>query len=356
MAEPTQSVADNELLDETYIRMRDTGPEFDGWLSNHGPMAADAMIRMGCGDQVDAWVDQYTRRLDEAPAPRWKIAADEWREVLGHPSRLADWIALFDWELREEESWRGVLIRWWPRLLNGAVAAATHPLIRTGHCVRALLEAPTEARRRELAQALGYWAARYQPLPAHRHPTGNSDPAAALAAITSLQSSGSISDRLDDLAHAPSWPATTGRLRATPTSEHVPAALDALVDAAVTHYAQWAHGEPIMLVHAATAPRAASLVLPALPEDLWIATYETAWAASAAIATIYRPSSPAPPANHSEQETNTPDRVTEHAIDTGDEHAIKFVEVAQESHRRGNPHALAAGARASHLIALDQAS
>lgn len=56
------------------------------------------------------------------------------------------------------------------------------------------------------------------------------------------------------------------------TPEQVPAALDALVDAAVTHYEQWAHGNPVMLVHAATAPRAASLVLQALPEDLWIPT------------------------------------------------------------------------------------
>ncbi|MDQ3576351.1 MAG: hypothetical protein M3443_01855 [Actinomycetota bacterium] len=38
-----------------------------------------------------------------------------------------------------------------------------------------------------------------------------------------------------------------------------------------------------------------------------------------------------------------------------DEHAIKFVEVAQESHRRGNPHALSAGARvAGCLIAADE--
>ena len=28
-------------LDEAYQRLHDTGPEFNGWLSNHGPMAAD---------------------------------------------------------------------------------------------------------------------------------------------------------------------------------------------------------------------------------------------------------------------------------------------------------------------------
>lgn len=30
------------ILDEAYERLHRTGPEFDGWLSNHGPMAAEA--------------------------------------------------------------------------------------------------------------------------------------------------------------------------------------------------------------------------------------------------------------------------------------------------------------------------
>jgi len=131
----------------------------------------------------------------------------------------------------------------------------------------------------------------------------------------------------------------------------VPAALDILVDEAVTRYQRWAHGSPIMLVHAATAPRAASLVLPALPQHLWAPTYDMAWAVTAAISSIYRPSAPPPPAGRSERQTITPEQVTARAIATGDEHAIKFVEVAHESHHRGNSHALGAGARASHLIA-----
>jgi hypothetical protein len=38
-------------LDEAYERLHVTGPEFDGFLSNHGPMAAKAMVRHG----VAAW-------------------------------------------------------------------------------------------------------------------------------------------------------------------------------------------------------------------------------------------------------------------------------------------------------------
>jgi len=118
----------------------------------------------------------------------------------------------------------------------------------------------------------------------------------------------------------------------------------------VTRYQQWGHGSPVMLVHAATAPRAASLVLAALPQRLWTPTYEVAWAVTAAITTMYRPSTPPPPVPGEELATS-PAQVTERAVASRDEHAIKFVEVAQESHRCGNPHALPAGARASSLIA-----
>jgi len=145
---------DSDVLDETYDRLRTTGPEFRGWLSNHGPMAADALIRLGCGEEVEVWVNGYTPRLDEAPAPRWDIEEAEWREVIGDPSRLGDWCALFNRQLGEQP-WREVLGRWWPRLLDGAAASAAHGLIRTGHAVRALLEQPTAPRRAELGQALG---------------------------------------------------------------------------------------------------------------------------------------------------------------------------------------------------------
>lgn len=341
---------DGDVLDETYTRMRATGPEFEGWLSNHGPMAADALIRLGYGEAVERWVDGYARRLDEAPAPRWDIEETDWREVLGDPSRLGDWCALFDRQLREEP-WQDVLIRWWPRLLKGAVASAAHGLIRTGHAVRALLEQPTAPRRAELAQALGYWAARYQSLPPHPSPAGTATAAAALDAVPVVCSTGGMRTRLADLAQEPSWPATIARLRPVAHPQEVPAALDTLVDEAVTRYLRWAHGNPIMLVHAATAPRAAALVLPALPQHLWRATYDVAWAVTAAISAAYRPATPPPAMTSGEQHTTTPEQVTERAVATGDEHAIKFVEVAQQSHHRGNSHALAAGARASHLIA-----
>jgi len=336
------------VLDEAYEQLRGTGPEFQGWLSNHGPMAADAMLRLGHGEGLRGWLAGYVRRLEPAPGPRWQITDEEWREPLGDPSRLGDWCALLS-EQVHAEPWEQVLARWWPRLLPGAVASATHGLIRTGHAVRALREQVTAPRLDELGQALGYWAARWQPLPEPQLARGGLDAGDALDAVPAGDLTGGVRTRLADLSHTPAWPVALGALR-PPEPTQVPTALDALVDAAVTRYGRWAHSDPVMLVHAATAPRAIALALPALPQHLWAASYQTAWAVTAAISAAYRPARPAAERTPLEQAL-TIDDIAGRAVDSGDEHAIKFTEVAHESHQRGNSSALPSAARAVALIA-----
>ena len=151
-------------LDEAYQRLHVTGPEFDGWLSNHGPMAAEAMVRRGYAGNVQRWLDVYMRRLEEFPRGTAPIGED-WREALGDPRRVADWTGYFRREVTAQP-WRAVLGTWWPRLLPGVAAAATHGVIRVGHAVRALLEDGDDAVYvTELAHGLAYWAARWQPVP-----------------------------------------------------------------------------------------------------------------------------------------------------------------------------------------------
>jgi hypothetical protein len=57
----------NDVLLDALDRLHDTGPEFDGFLADHGPMAAEALIRIGGSDAVTAWVDGYLHRLGPAP-------------------------------------------------------------------------------------------------------------------------------------------------------------------------------------------------------------------------------------------------------------------------------------------------
>lgn len=147
------------------------------------------------------------------------------------------------------------------------------------------------------------------------------------------------------------WPTAVAALHGTEDPTAVPEALDRLADAAVSRYAAWGHASPVMLVHAATAPRAASLVLPSLPSVLWPATHRAAWVVSAAVVSAYRPAGPADhPALRRDPDM---DDVVERAVRLGDAHAVKFVETALDAHRRGSPDAARAADRAVDLIALD---
>lgn len=348
------------VLDEAYGRLAATGPELHGWLSNHGPMVADALVRLGRPDHVATWLRGYVTRLEPPPPERWPIAEEEWREPLGDPSRLGDWSALLGRQVRAEP-WEDVLARWWPRLLPGAVASAAHGLIRTGHVVRALRADVTDPRVDELGRALGYWAARWQPLPGLLAARGGDAGGGAVPdTLPTGKFTGGIRTRLARLGEDQAWsgPFETLRTPAPTLSDgaNAPAIADrlhTLVDTAIAWYWRWAHGNPVMLVHAVTAPRAVALVLPSLPRSMWSDSYDVAWTVASAIATVYRPPahlSISAPVSERDGTPVTLEEVIDRAISSGDEHAIKLTEVAVEFHRRGSDAALPAAARAVALI------
>src|SRR5262249_8441821 len=154
------------------------------------------------------------------------------------PRRIADWTAYFRREVTEQP-WREALATWWPRLLPGVAAAATHGVIRVGHAVRALREDGEDADHvAELAHGLAYWAAPWQPVPgtpatlpslgtapgpaADRAEAG-AGPAASSPGLTAAEAlaavpriadqSGGILDRLGRLADLPDWPAAVAAPR-----------------------------------------------------------------------------------------------------------------------------------------------
>jgi hypothetical protein len=143
------------------------------------------------------------------------------------------------------------------------------------------------------------------------------------------------------------WPEALGAARAPEHAGDVPAAIDSLVDAAVASYRRNAHGNPIMLVHATTAPAAVRATLPALPEELWGVSYDTAWWLTAAVTSLFAPSAPdLSPADAAE----TPEEALLRGLSNGDEHVIKFTDVAVLAHGRGCEEALDAAAVAEALI------
>jgi hypothetical protein len=345
---------DMTRLDEAYERLHVTGPERAGWLSNHAPMAVEALARHGHEDDVHAWIDWYAPKLEDMPARYAPIRGDGWRDALGDPRYIADWVDRITGELGDGD-WRTVLAVWWPRLLPGIAAGATHGVIRVGHAVRTLLSGDeSEPAVTELGHALAYWAARWQTVPGVATPTGELAAAPALDAVPVLpEQRGGIRERLARLDDLPGWPESV-------TAAGLPADPDAardwladLVHAGVRRYRYHGYGQPIMLVHAATAPNAVLRTLPALPAELWLPSVAAAWAASAAVTSVYAPAaalSPdeaaAPPAG-----TDPVGEVVAAAARHRNEHVIKLVDTAVEVHERtGDPDALAAGVAAVQMI------
>jgi len=115
MSDRSEALRRGAVLDESLARLAATGPEWGGGLSNHGPMGAEAMIRLGHQDEVAHWLDRYLRRLEEPPRPTGRITDQTWRAALGDPRRVADW-ELYLREQFAEDPWPTVLARWWPRL------------------------------------------------------------------------------------------------------------------------------------------------------------------------------------------------------------------------------------------------
>lgn len=334
-------------LEEAFERLHRTGPEFEGWLSNHGPMAVESMVRRGYADRVHRWLDSYCERLEEVPGSSRPIG-DDWREALGDPRRLGDWLRYFERETRERP-WRAILEEWWPRLLPGIAAGATHGVIRTGHAVRALLELEDEPRVAELGQALGYWAARWQPVAGVARPSGGADPLGALAGVPRVpDQSGGINHRLGQLGDVAEWPSAVAALAPAESAEEARDRLAAVADAATLRYLTHGHGSPVMLVHAATAPTAVLRTLPALPASLWVPSVEAAWAAAAAVTAAYAPAEPLAPGR---DVPGTAEEAFDRAVAHGDEHVIKFADTAVDVYgRTADRDALAAVVHAATSI------
>ncbi|MFF0223395.1 questin oxidase family protein [Streptomyces sp. NPDC004629] len=327
-------------LDEALARLHHSGPERLGRLTNHAPMAVEALAAHGQARSVHRWLDLYARKLEEFPPGVEPVTDANWFSALGDPRRAADWIGYFAREVAERP-WREVLAQWWPRLLPGLYGGSTHPVIRVGHAVRTLSSGEvTEPRLAELAHGLGYWAARHRSVAVVAPLPGADSAAAALDTVPPITvRDGGFAARLDRVRALPVWAASVTE----PSDAY--RRLTELVRAATHRYATHGHGEETMLVHAATAPNAVLRALPALPHALWLPSLRAAWTASAAVTAMY---APATPVAYTSPGTVTAEEVFERALAHGDEHVIKLTDTALDV---GDEPALAAALRSMELSA-----
>ncbi|MET8500236.1 hypothetical protein [Streptomyces microflavus] len=305
-------------------RLRGVGFEHGPRFVNHAPMAAEALAYMGYADDVPRWVDRNlrTHTYHEVPDARWAIDPadpDDWRSALGDFSRVADWTALFERELALVP-WPEVLARWWPRLLPGMSGVLTHGVIRTAHAVRAISRAGEEnlPYRWELAQGLGYWAARYA---SHTHGIRPGDEYLGTG-------EGDDHPRPAD-------------------ADSAAAALDGLVAEYAGIYASAPQRHPVPLIHSITGPAAVRLVVEHLPAAQRRPSYLVARDVSASMLDWFSTTPVKPnPVGFS----GVPDlgEVFATAVAIGDEHAIKLAEVAVRHQALAPDPRLAAAAHAAN--------
>jgi hypothetical protein len=320
-------------------------PEFGPGLSNHGPMAVNALARLGHAAEAPTWAHGYLHHLSPAPSGHLLDEAD-WRNRLGRAAAYADWRISFETWIAQEQ-WQPVVRRWLPRLLPGAITGATHGLIRTAHALEMLEAGSSSIRTGELAGALAYWAASFEQLPGSPRPAGSRTVNEAVGLVPSLppdqRRAGLITARTMQVGEIADFGAAVDALQ--PPS----LARAALLDIAVAFssvYLDNAHSEPIAFVHGVTAPMAAITLLPLLEDTAQRDLTARVWQCCAAILSTLGEANPSRSQSAAADDVTADvswEEVAEAAVTNSDEHVIKMVEACRRlQNESGNSVALAA--------------
>ena len=346
---------DYSALDEALEILEPYGPEYRGGLTNHGPMAVEALCALGRADAVIPWVDKYRKGLKPRSLPTGRIAAQAWRDLLGRESSVADWMAFFKNEM-QNHPWREVLTTWVPRLAGGLIAAATHGAIRVGHAARGLAHADTAQRRRELAEGLGYWAATFHVLPGRAAVLSSRTGDLPSTMISTLQvlpleQRGNFALISQALAQLDTFTPFANILDRVDSSGDGSAFLSDLTATFARVYLANAKSvlSTIVFVHSVTGPSSLRPMLPYLSAQDAAGALRYGWQAAAALFTVYGLMA-APEDGFASPSYDREDLIAR-AIECGYEHAIKFTEVClREYELNPQPEYLAAAHHVSGML------
>lgn len=218
-----------------------TGPLPDGGgaYSSHLPMALQALAALGAGEgRLRAWAAQAFCGIP---------AYASWPELEAQEQRIA--------QALERDGVGATLARRLPALMPGCGGLAFHLLIRTAH-------AWESGHRAQLARSLAHWTVRSSPLPGPEEIEGErlglQDWAQALLALPLPEGMNRpwISARMLRAAEQPGFQAIAPRLRLEP---------GLLAEIARWAAQAYAVSGNFTLLHALTATRAMTQLLPLLP-------------------------------------------------------------------------------------------
>ena len=347
---------DDSTMEEALEFLAPYGPDLNNGMTNHAPMAAEALCALGRAPAVMPWIERYGKWLAPRPQARQRIVREAWRSALGQLERFADWSAFFEREL-QEAPWREVAARWTAALAPAVCASATHGVIRVGHAARSLAASESPARIRELAEALGYWPACYQTLPTDSPGTvGAARPRDAIASVPVVPPpqrhfAGTIVSSLEALNEFPEFAPVIGMIATGGTPAEV---LSELTETFARVYLANACDtlSTIVFIHGVTSVAAVRSILPVLGDAVARQAIRYAWQAAAA---LYSAFGSAPPADVDiEAPRENRETLIDMAIANGDEHAIKFTEAClREYALNPSPAYLAAARHAVGTLAAD---
>lgn len=314
-------LANADTMDEALEMMKQLAP-----LTNHGPMAAEALVSLNRPESVIPFVERYKKRFDNPyPTAFQSITDKNWKEAVGDSRRNADWVVFFNNQLKEAE-WTQVVEKWSAILAPGLCAAAGHGLIRTCHAVRSLSRQKNDLRLHELAEGFGYWAAYYQLLPE----TNNSKiaklkPRQAVEKVPLLPTEkrlrGSIMNQLKGLNDFPEFGESINLVDATGKPEQV---LSELTETFATIYLKnVSDRNNLILLHAVTASTCLRSLLPHLSPATANKVLAYGWQTAAG---LYSIGGIATPNKIAENKEIKKEDLIERAINLNEEHAIKFTE------------------------------
>lgn len=342
---------DYSQMDHALRFLSGYGPDLANGFTNHAPMVSEALSAMGRADAVMPWLQKnWPLRGLMMPRLQPSHAISDWKSALGNGAQ-SDWAALLAHDLKGT-SWQDFVARWTARLAPGACSDAAHGIIRAGHAVRSLAERETPERMRELSDAFGLWASSHTTLPAAEYSGAPMRAREAIAQVPfspgkSRQERGSFVAGLRSLNDFPGFAPVIGMIDVDGEPNTI---LSELTETFTRVYLANAD-DPytvIAFIHGVTALAAVRTLAAYLDMDASRAGIRYGWQTAAALYAVYGTAKPDWSAVAAPDET--PYRLIALAVETADDHAIKFTEVClREYARNPNPVYLAA---ARHAIGV----
>jgi len=338
-------------MDRALRFLGDYGPDLSNGFTNHAPMVSEALSAMGRADAIMPWLQKnWPLRGTLMPrlSPSHPIAA--WQSALGNRAPY-DWSEFLSADLGKSR-WQDFVARWTARLAPGACSDAAHGIIRAGHAVRSIEEDETPERLRELADAFGLWASSFVTLPVAEYAGAPMPARTAIAQVPfspgkAREERGGFTTGLKSLDDFPGFAPVIGMLDVSGDPTRI---LSELTDTFARVYLANAR-DPytvIAFIHGVTALAALRTLAKYLDADTARAGLRYGWQTAAALYSVYGTTKP--DWSSVKAPCETPYRLIALAVETSDDHAIKFTEaVLRECALNPDPVYLAA---ARHAIGI----